>query len=59
MSRRRNIAAAAASISETISVTEPLPIDDLENETIEDYKKLNDKLDDVISKIKGRKGKKK
>lgn len=61
MPRRRNNTAAAASVSviETITVTDPLPIEDLEEATVEDYKKLNDKLDGVISKIKGRKGKKK
>ena len=52
MARRRLNTAAA---SETITVTEPLPIEDLEDTTVEDYKKLNDKLDTVISKIKGRK----
>jgi len=58
MLRRRNTT-AAASISETITITEPLPVEDLKETTVEDYKKLNDKLDGVISKIKGRKGKKK
>jgi hypothetical protein len=31
---------------------------DIDQSTVEDYKKLNDKCDIVIGKIKGRKGKK-
>ncbi len=54
MPRRRNTS-AAASVSETITVTEPLPIEDLEDSTIEEYKVLNDKIDGVMTKIKGRK----
>jgi hypothetical protein len=32
--------------------------EEIEPSTVEDYKKLNDKCDVVISKVKGRKGKK-
>lgn len=50
---RRRIAAIA--VSEPITVSEPLPIEDLEDTTVEEYKKLNDKLDTCITKIKTRK----
>ncbi len=52
MPRRRNTAVA---LSESITVTEPVPMEDLDDDTVEDYKRLNDKLDTVMTKIKGRK----
>ena len=51
MPRRR----AQAALTETITVSDPLPVYDIEDPTVEDYQKLNDKLDDVMTKIKGRK----
>lgn len=45
-------------VAAEIVVTEPLPLEDLEDATVEEYKKLNDKCDQVISKIKGRKERK-
>jgi hypothetical protein len=53
MSRKRILA-----VSEAIVYTEPLPIEDLEETTVEDYKALNDKCDKVIVKIKNRKERK-
>ena len=53
MVRKRQLGLALA--SEAIVVSEPLPIEDLEDATVEDYKKLNEKMDKVMSKIKGRK----
>ncbi len=55
MPRRRHTSSAAATVSEPITVTEPLPIEDLEDATVEEYKALNEKIDSVITKIKGRK----
>lgn len=54
----RRLRQASASTSEAIVISEPLPIEDLEEATVEEYKKLNDKCDQVMSKIKGRKEKK-
>lgn len=54
----RRLRQTSAAVSEAIVISEPLPIEDLEEATVEDYKKLNDKCDKVMSKIKGRKEKK-
>lgn len=43
-----------ANVIEQVLEQEP----DVDPSTVEEYKKLNDKCDTVISKIKGRKGKK-
>lgn len=48
----------SAALNEIIISSEPLSIEDLEESTVEDYKKLNEKCDKVMSKIKGRKDKK-
>lgn len=48
---KRKLTAASAEII----VTEPLPLDDLEDNTVEEYKKLNENLGKVMSKIKNRK----
>jgi len=53
MARKRQLGLALA--SEAVVITDPLPIEDLEDATVEDYKKLNEKVDKVMSKIKGRK----
>jgi hypothetical protein len=42
-----------------IIITEPVSLDDLTEATIEEYKKLEEKCDIVISKIKNRKEKNK
>ena len=52
MARRRTSAAIA---SDEIITVEPVPMEDLEESTVEDYKKLNEKLDNIKSKINGRK----
>lgn len=41
--------------SESLVLTEPVVIEELDKSTVEDYNKLNDKCDQVISKIKDRK----
>lgn len=53
MSRKRILAT-----SEALVYTDPLPIEDLEETTVEDYKTLNEKCDKVIVKIKNRKERK-
>lgn len=53
--KRANLTATA----EALTVSEPLPIEDLEESTVEEYKKLNDKLDTIITKISDRKTRKK
>lgn len=66
MTRRRHssasvavaAAAATATVIETIIVTEPLPVEELEDTTVEDYKALNEKMDGIITKIKVRKASK-
>ena len=55
MPRRRSSVAVA---SEAIVINEPLPLEDLQETTVEDYKKLNEKVDKVMSKIKVRKERK-
>jgi hypothetical protein len=55
MSRIRS---ASTAVSEAVVLTEPIPLEDLEETTVEEYKKLNDKCDQVMSKIKGRKSRK-
>jgi hypothetical protein len=52
MARRRTSAAIA---SDDITTVEPVPMEDLEESTVEDYQKLNEKLDNIKSKINGRK----
>jgi len=47
----------AAAITQLVDI-DPEVKEGIDNSTIEDYKKLNDKCDKVISKIKSRKGKK-
>lgn len=54
MPRKRQSSAA----SEAIVITESISIETLEDTTVEDYKKLNDKCDKVISRIKVRKERK-
>lgn len=54
MSRKRIVAVA----NEAIVYTDPLPIEDLEDATVEEYKELNKKCDNVIVKIKNRKERK-
>lgn len=59
MARRRTSAAIA---SEAITVVDPVPMEELEESTVEDYNKLNEKLDSIKTKISSRKegkGKKK
>lgn len=60
MSRRRNNTAAATVTAAELAVTviESLPME-VDEETVEEYKKLGDKLDTVMSKIKNRKERKK
>ncbi len=53
MARKRQSSAALA--SEAVVITEPLPIEDLQDSTVEDYRKLNEKVDRVKSRIKERK----
>lgn len=53
MPRRRLNAA------EQIIITDPVPVEDLDDSTVEEYKRLNDKLDGCITKIKSRKESKK
>ena len=50
---------AVALSSESIEVKEPINIEEVELETLEDYKSLNEKCDKVIVKIKSRKASKK
>jgi len=57
MTRRCNNSLVA--LNEIIIVTELLPIEDLEDATVEEYKILNNKLDSIMSKIKVRKESKK
>lgn len=47
-----------AKVIDQILTTEKEQVEELETTTVDDYKKLNDKCDAVISKIKTRKGKK-
>lgn len=54
MPRKRSLASA-----EAIIITEPVPMEDLEETVVEDYKKLNEKCDKAMSKIKDRKKKNK
>lgn len=56
MTRRRNKAIAVAA-TETVIVIESIPME-VKDDTAEDYQKLSDKLDDVMSKIRNRKQKK-
>lgn len=48
-----------ATVIDQILTTEKEQLEELETTTVDDYKKLNDKCDVVIGKIKNRKGKKK
>lgn len=54
MPRKRYSLASA----EVITITEPVPMEDLEDTVVEDYKKLNEKCDKAMSKVKDRKKKK-
>lgn len=56
MTRRRNKAIAVAAI-ETVAVIKSVPME-VEENTAEDYQKLSDKLDNIMSKIRIRKEKK-
>lgn len=47
-----------ATVIDQILTTEEKQVNEVETSTVDDYKKLNDKCDAVISKIKDRKGKK-
>ena len=47
-----------ATVIDQILTTEKEQLEELETTTVDDYKKLNDKCDVVINKIKDRKGKK-
>lgn len=47
-----------ANVIDQILTTEKEQVDEVEATTVDDYKKLNDKCDAVIGKIKSRKGKK-
>ncbi len=47
-----------ASVIDQILTTEQEKFEEVEASTVDDYKKLNDKCDAVIGKIKSRKGKK-
>jgi hypothetical protein len=49
---KRKLSAAAAEI---IVTEESCSIEDLQDSTVEEYKKLNENLDKVMSKIKNRK----
>jgi hypothetical protein len=55
MAHKRQSSAALAS---EVVVTDPLPIEDLQDATVEDYRKLNEKVDKVRSRIKERKAQK-
>ena len=46
-----------ANVIEDIIVSEHLDIEDINADTIQEYKSLNEKCDQVISKIKKRKSK--
>lgn len=48
-----------ATVIDTIITSEQEKVAEVEASTIDEYKKLNEKCDDVITKIKTRKGKKK
>lgn len=48
-----------ATVIDQILTTEQEQVSEVEASTVDDYKKLNDKCDAVIGKIKTRKGKKK
>lgn len=39
----------------TVAIMEFLPIEDVDKDTIQDYEKLNDRCDQVITKIQDRK----
>lgn len=52
MARTRTSAAIA---SDNITTVDPIPMEDLEESIVEDYEKLNEKLDNIKSKINGRK----
>ena len=54
MARRRNNVIA----EDVIVVTESLPSSEGDESTLSDYKKLGDKIDNVITKIKSRKERK-
>jgi hypothetical protein len=47
-----------ATVIDQILTTEKEQVEELETTTVDDYKKLNDKCDAVIGKIRNRKGKK-
>jgi hypothetical protein len=47
-----------ANVIEQILTSEQERLEEVEVTTVDDYKKLNDKCDAVIGKIKSRKGKK-
>lgn len=47
-----------ANVIDQILTTEEKQLEEVEATTVDDYKKLNDKCDVVIGKIKKRKGKK-
>lgn len=53
MVRKRQ--SSASLVSETIVATDTFPIEDLLDTTVEDYKKLNEKVDKVRTRIKERK----
>lgn len=53
MVRKRQ--SSASLVSETIVATDTFPIEDLLDTTVEDYKKLNEKVDKVRARIKERK----
>ena len=55
MPRRRH---SIASTAEVITITEPVAMEELEDKTVEDYRKLNEKCDQIMSKKKDRKKKK-
>lgn len=55
MPRKRHSIAS----SEAITITEPVAMEDLADTTVEDYKKLNEKCDQIMSKKKDRKKEKK
>lgn len=55
MPRRRQSLASA----EVITISEPVAMEDLEDTTVEDYKKLNEKCDQIMTKKKDRKKDKK
>jgi hypothetical protein len=48
----------ASVIDQILTTTEQDKLEEVESSTVDDYKKLNDKCDVVIGKIKSRKGKK-